>query len=331
MSYASLENCWQNIVGVRGCGDVTPDIYLNELGIDQKELNSIAGSDYDTGRDLLEEKISIAIKEVAYKILSNFQDKFKTTSVIHNVRVGKTQENQVEKAAANKLKGIFYELCNQDSFLDFYVSEISLQVQQTGQVLINVIDLLQGVIIDTIAVDAVAGEIVTVYPNKTYKSSRRKLQLFFGYNSTFPSIYTSISSGCCGQGYSNAFFNTNSYTIDAPYKKSSLAHIGDTGGLSMNVSVVCNHTDWLCTHRGSVALPLAYKVAAELMEYSLNKSRQESYNSANNTSAPENQSRLLTYGGKYVQMMTDLMTKMKVPSDTRCFACNQKIIHSIGI
>ena len=334
MSYSTLTDCWDNIIGVRGCSQSTPDIYINELGIDEAELDKIAGKAYNTGIDLFNEKLELAKRELKYKILSNFQDKFKVFSVIKNLRLGKTQENIVSKAAANKLKGIYIELCNDESYLDLFVSDISLQAQYNGDVEISVIDLLQGKIIDTIGITAVSDEVVTVPVNATYKSSRRKLQLFFGYNSTFPSVYTSMNNtGCssCSNGYSNAFLKANSNTITSPYKKSNLSYVGDTGGLSMNVSLECNHTDWLCTIRGAIALPLAHKVAAEIMEYSVNKSRQEGLNSATNLYVTENKNRMITHGGKYATMMTDLFERMVLPNDTRCFQCKKGIHHLTGM
>ena len=94
-----------------------------------------------------------------------------------------------------KMSVIEVELCNLNSFVDFYLSELSVHVTSTGNVDVLVYDLFQNKLLDTITVAAIANEVVTVFPNKTYSSDRKNLNLIFVYDSTgVNSIQTSVDT-----------------------------------------------------------------------------------------------------------------------------------------
>jgi len=232
----------------------------------------------------------------------------------------------------NILKGINVEFCNYDSYVDLYVSEISLQLNFSGAATVKVYDLLTNTLLDTIAITTVAGEIISVYPAKTYASKRKKLNVIFVVESPNPvdNYLTQLSgtgncSSCGNDTYKNSYLYARAITIDknATKIKQNLSYQSDTGGISVVYSLVCNHQDWLCTIAQRIAIPLAYKTAAELMNYCEDVSSTERVNTFTFANGDKIKERIEKYERKFAIAMDDAVKSIKLPSDRKCFVCNE--------
>lgn len=333
--------CFEDIIGLKGTCD-TPvsnsGLWINDVGVSLEELDLIVSKEYSNAQDFFEQKRDFAIKQIIATIHTHFADKYKANSTLRSGRIGFTKENKPAIAgSAGKYKGIELELCNQDSFVDVFISSISLQVNTAGAVNVLVYDLFQGKLLDTIAITAVSGEVVTVYPNKTYKSNRKELDLAFVYDSTgISSVETKITrTGCnsCGDGSSmvnlNQYLSTRSVLIDAadPKTNENLEAVGDTGGLSIMYTLQCNHEDWLCTVSNSIALPILYKTAAEIMEFAVHASKR--LNTSTTLDVEKLTERRDLYETRYKDTMENLIQNIKLPQDEKCFECRQKSKHVV--
>lgn len=257
--------------------------------------------------------------------------------MLDSKRIGFGKENQEAVTAAATLKGIEVEFCNEDSFVDLYVSQISLQVNTNGAVNVLVYDLFQNKLLDTIAITAVSGQIVTVYPNKTYKSVRKELDIIFVYDATaFSSVKTTVTQGgckSCGDGGSmvqlGKYLSTRSISILSADSKieSNLTASADTGGLSLIYSIQCNYDEWICTIANSVALPILFKTGYEIMDFAYNNSLRL------NTTTTINWEGLLKrrdeYNLRYQSSIEALLQNIKLPNDEKCFECRQKSKHVV--
>src|SRR3990167_3628534 len=277
--------CFEDIIGLRGaCETPTSNsgLWMDDIGIELEELDLIINKAQVDSIQFFENKRDFAIKQIIQLIHTHFSDKYKSNTVLDSKRIGFTKENLESVAAAATLKGIEIELCNQNSFVDVFVSSISLHVNFAGAVNVFVYDLFQGKLLDTIAITAVSGQVVTVYPNKTYKSNRKELDLIFVYDATnFTSVKTTITQGgckSCGDGGSmtklSSYLSARSISILAADTKieDNLTASGDTGGLSLVYSIQCNYDDWLCTISNAIAMPILFKTGYEVMDYAVNNS-----------------------------------------------------------
>lgn len=332
--------CFEDIIGLRGSCDTPTSnsgLWLDDIGIELQELDSIINKSQIDSVDFFEKKRDFAIKQIINLIHTHFSDKYKTNSVLRGGRIGFGKENQEVVAAAATLKGIEIELCNEDSFVDVFVSSISLQVNTNGAVNVLVYDLFQNKLLDTIAITAVSGQTVTVYPNKTYKSVRKELDIIFVYDATnFSSVKTTVTQGgckSCGDGGSmvnlNQYLSTRSISILAADAKieTNLTASSDTGGLSLVYSIQCNYDEWLCTISNAVALPILFKTGYEIMDYAYNNSLRL------NTTTTINYENLLKrrdeYNLRYQDSIQSLLQNIKLPQDEKCFECRQKSKHVV--
>ena len=136
--------------------------------------------------------MSLAIDTITNNIHLLLSDKYKAVSVINNFRSGIHTERAVEITPSNSYKGILFDLNSERSYLDLYISEINFFSEYTGDVELKFIDLITGQILATKTISAVANEIITILPNISFASKKRRLKLFVGYDTTGITSYKTV-------------------------------------------------------------------------------------------------------------------------------------------
>lgn len=347
-STASILDCFQDLISIRGgCDEIIPSsgVYLDDMGISIANIDEFITKDYQGSYDLFTKKRDFALKLITNQITNFLSDRYLSTSLIESQRLGFFQDNLQQVAAtAGKRKGINIEFNNLDSYVDLYVSELDIQLNYSGAVNIRVYDLLQNKLIDTIPITAVANEIISVFPAKTYKSNRKKLNLNFEVwildsngNEVLASANTTYLRGgnncatCGGGTYSNSYLNARAISIGAGDTriKSNLSGESATGGLSIVYSLTCNHQDWLCNIAQSIAVPLAYKTAYELMAFAMEVSSNERTNTFTFANGDKLDDRKNRYDREYSKWMDNLLSNIKLPSDSNCFVCNSRTTNAV--
>lgn len=321
--------CFDNFVTVEGtCDDATSQsgLTLKSIGLSVYELDEIVTNDYSNGEALGNDKIDLAIRLLENEINTHFADKIRTYSLLENARIGQTNEN-LSLEPGKDLKGINVELCSRD-FVDFYLSELSLQVDVTGDIDVQVYDLYQGKLIDTLTVSAVANEIVTIYPNKTYRSNLRDLNLIFVYDaSNVDSIRTTINNGCkrCSKNWwkPNQYLQCRAITIPSAAEKvdQNLQGVGDTGGVSLVYSINCNKRDWMCAQRDLLGTTILYRAGFELAVHALHTAPNQRTNTSVTINNDVWEDRLAFYEMKYKEQLDSVLKRIQLPRG-KCFDCN---------
>lgn len=332
--------CFEDIIGLRGSCDTPTSnsgLWIDDIGIELEELDAIINKSQSDSVAFFESKRDFALKQIIALVHTHFSDKYKTNSILDSKRIGFGKENQEVVAAAATMKGIEVELCNKNSFVDLFISSLSLQANVNGAVNILVYNLFENKLLDTIAITAVSGQVVTVYPNKLYKSNRKELDIIFVYDATtFGSVKTTITQGgckSCGDGGSmvnlSSYLSTRSITIlNADAKiESNLTAAAETGGLSLVYSIQCNYDEWLCTISNAIALPILFKTGYEIMDYAYHNSKRL------NTTTTIDWENLLKrrdeYNLRYQDAIQSLLQNIKLPQDEKCFECRQKSKHKV--
>lgn len=328
-------SCFENLVGVRGCGSTTSLRYVNELtGINVPDFDKAISVEKQSASAALSDLITLAKEEVVQDINVALSGKYQLKTFIQNGTVGYYKDNKVIKPSqAGKLVG--YEIrIDQIPYLSLYLSSIRLFVNTTADVPVYVYDLIQGKLLDTITVSAIAGEIVDVTVDKEYFTHKQRLRLFIGYAAEFDCYdtdYSNVNSGgdncntCSGLGYSQSYIYFRGAKIDGIAVKTaenvSSNTTSGTGGLSLNYSLQCSFGEYLCNIRNLIAFPVLYK-AGQLILRELKHSRRLTgvvtiYGASHDELMKE-------YEKNYLEKMGNLLLNANIP-ESACFGCKPSV------
>lgn len=324
--------CFDKIIALKElCAAITPGsgFYLNDIGISKTEIEQIITKDYASVQDFIDSKSAFAISQVQGDIYSFLSPQYKANSILAGSRIGQTEPGKV-LITQSGMTGVEVKMFAPDSFVDFTISDLSLFIDQTGNVPVEVYDLKQGQLLGTITVPAVGGSIITSYDKLTIAAPRRELHLWLGYDSTLLggiSSYKTLShngcSTCTGFTFNNRYIRATGAEIAAPF--TSVTPLTHTSGISFNYSVTCNHKDWLCSHRAILGSPFLYRTGMEIMLHGILAAINQ--RSSTNTLVGKEvlDQKLKHYTEQYEVTMRNLMQNMRVPNDVRCFYCNTGI------
>lgn len=319
--------CFDNIVALKElCTDTEPfsGIYLNDVGITKAFITSILTSDYETIQEFVDSKVNHAIRIMKNAIHAKYGNRVNSSSLISDARLGFTQKNLVSIAGGN-FRGIHLTLNNSSNYINFNLSSLSLQINTTGTVNILVYDVYQDKLLYTIPVSAVAGEIVTVNPHKIIASDGNPLNLFIGYDATgISSITTHLRDNqCCGvSSCTTSFLKAQGVTNSAGvFKDENFSSINHTSGLSLVYSLNCDSFAWMCAYAQPLALPIAYKAAAEMYDHASKNAL--NFRSSNNVNLNMEQIKQIQekYEFMFREQLDSLLHNMNLPQDSICFQC----------
>lgn len=325
--------CFDNLIALKGgCSETTLQtggVYLNSIGIDRKLIEQILTSDYAGVDDFVTDKVNLAIQTMTNDVLLRFSPKFNPKSIVEGARVGYYPEQLSQSSAiAATSKGIQLKLYNDTTFINLYVSSLSLFVDFAGVVNVTVWDLMSNTLLDTIPVTTVANQITTVTINKVYESNAREMNLAFLYDaSTINGYLTPLYQGYCGTCYRGQGWRGNKYvwinSVSIPNASSkvqnNLNFTSDTGGITLNYSLQCNHKNWLCTNANFMTLALLYKTGDLIMEHALRYTEQMNSRTLDPTKL---EARKEMYDFEYGKQMDGILKSLRIPSGDVCFVCN---------
>jgi hypothetical protein len=326
--------CFDNLIGLKGaCESSTLSsnaLYLNTLGINREFIEDIINEDYEDVDAFLTDKISLASDQIKNDIYSHFTSKFNVTSIIEGVRLGQFYDYPTLVPAINgSSKGLQMRIWNETTFAKLYVSTIKTYFAHTGNVNINVYDLTQAKLLDTIVVASVANQIVETTINKIYKSSSEDLNLVFIYDaSTFASYSTSfMNAGCVTCNRGGAYMqNKYVYSTGVTFKNSDpktqnyLNGQSDLGGISLVYSLECDHDAWICTHANFFSSAILYKTAYLITQYA---DLMSNTFSSTNIDREKLKQRMEYYEFEYNNRLNAGVKNLKIPSGDLCFSCNR--------
>lgn len=327
-------SCIDDIVGLKGCGTSPYLFYLNDLpGIVISDFDKAVSVESPTGQVALQENISLAAKHVRHKINAYLDGKYKRKTVIENGVAGYfNDDKEVISAQAGKLTGFEIRI-DQYPYLNFHLHAIKLFANTTGTVPVYVYDLIQGKLLDTINVSAVAGEIAVKVCDKTYATERQRLNLFIGYaslDSYKTSLLSPFATGfkeChlqngCYTGFSNYIYFRNAKIGSSADKVRANVDSNETSsGLSLNYSLQCGFEEHLCSMSNLLAMPLAYKAGALAMMEMKHSKRLTGVVTVYGKSHDE---LMNYYEAEHEKMMGELLQNMALPN-SYCFECTPRV------
>lgn len=328
-----MANCLSNIVGIKGCGTTPSGAYVQQLtGITIANYDQAISNDHKAAFPALQEKIDFSTQIVLENVRQYLANKYLLKSFIENETVGYWYDDkQLQPVQTGNYVGIQVKLDNVPH-MKVEFGHASLFTNYTGVINLLVIDLIQGKVIDTVAVNSVAGEIVTFDLNKYYYTNRQRLNLFIGYDASTiqayqTSIYNNGAAGSCGEWCNACFEGGNLYfrsaslaTTDAK-TNASVNNLSGGAGLSLNYSLQCSFDEYLCSVKSLLAYPILYKVGAEIMREMRYSKR---LSGAVTSYVTDHEQLAQYYEDEHLKMMSNLFKNLKMPNNG-CLICDKKI------
>lgn len=326
--------CLDDIVGVKGCGESPTGVYVQQLpGITISDFDKAISVEHKAALPALQDKVKFAAKYVSETIRAQLANKYTLKSFIENNVLGYYYDDKQTVAAETGYLTGYQIRIDSTPYLKFYISNLSLFANTTGNVNVLIYDLIQGKLLDTITVAAVAGQIVTVSVEKEYFTNKQRLNLFIGYNSTFDSYKTSYYQNQTGWGANEwctcqfgssatsfMYIKTGKIANASTKIQSNVETLTYGAGLSLSYSLQCSFDEYLCNAKNQIAFPVLYKAGAEIMK-EMRYSRRLSGVVTNFQG--EYGELEAAYDAEYNKLMGDLMKNMIMPEST-CFSCNKQ-------
>ena len=325
--------CFDQIIGLKElCTGYTPSsgIYLNDIGVSLDLVNSVITKEYTGPSDFVASKIDHAINEVKNEVYGYFAKDIKTRSVIDNGRIGYVNPNMTVVTGGGN-RGIELSVYNNANYFSLEIAGIELFTDFTGTIPVKIYDVDQALLLDTVNVTSVAGEISSAFPHLKYQSNRKYLNLWIGYNATGINSYktTTHKGQCCG-----VYHLTNSYVrakgaTATSYIESGLTQITDTAGMSINYSLVCDPYGWMCNFAQLLSLPIAYKVAADIYRTALMVTPGVRSNNSTTVNSEMMKANFEWHEMQYREKLNNILKRVYLPTDSICFQCEQPSSNAI--
>jgi hypothetical protein len=331
-----MANCFSNVIGIKeNCTAGTGyKLFINQLGINLKLLDQYAGSNYQHGLDLFNEKLEFAGQAMASEMIVSLSKRIRGNTLISNVAVGYFSDPTATVLAIGAGTWVGVRI-KQDtpSFIALTLKDIKLNLITTGSIPLKIFNYQTKVLIADVTVTANDWSAL----NEVVRSIGRDIDIVVGYESIYAAKRTLISRGACNGNCPPTFISCGNYTdvvgVKFALDKSALGavvNLGHTSGVELNYNVSCNYLSWLCSISQLTALPLLYKVAAEITEYAIHFSPNERVN--NSVEERDNlKSQYDFFTQKYNEALGNVLQNMKLPIGDDCFVCRENVRYTVQL
>lgn len=326
-----MPSCLDSLIGQdNGCTSTDGRLYLKDIGITDKFIAGLLAKHNEGIEDWMAERRRIATQYVVQDVVHNINGAFKASTLIDNARLGVWPDvESLASAEAGYENGIMIEVCSPASNTKINITGIEFYGETTGVVTATIYDLTDGTVIATLTANAVAGQICYFEDvDVVVQNLRAKRRIFITTDQT--SFYKAqMSVGCASckptcYKRGNGLLESNSVRFVDTDKKVYMNRTSapNTGGLSVIVSVSCDHLAFLCEIKSQMALPLLYCLGREIHTTAL-------YNwdrwGIQNLRKEDIEARRDELEALYAKFMAGLIKNIQVPSDVHCYVCDKQV------
>jgi hypothetical protein len=331
-----MPNCFSNVIGIKeACTEnVSYKLFINQLGINLKLLDQYAGSNYKTGLDLFNEKLEFAGEAMASEMLTFLSKRIKGNTLLSNVAVGYFPDptQTVVAIGASTWVGVRIKQ-DTPSYIALALRDIKLNLITTGTIPLKIFNYQTKALIADVTVTANDWSVL----NQVITSLGRDIDIVIGYESIVGAKRTLINRSTCGGNCPPSFVSCGNYTDVVGVKFSiiggelgPLVNLGHTSGIELNYNVSCNYYSWLCSISQITALPLLYKLGAEITEYAIHFAPNERVN--NSVEREENlKSQYDFFIQKYNEALGNVLQNMRLPQGDDCFVCKENLRYTVQL
>lgn len=306
------------------CEDIAGTSGLMLTKVTRQELNDIIDqNDFASVSDFFTSKRSEAVQLFLSEFQNEMQGSYIARTVISQSQIG-NYSTLVASGASAVLKGVSFERCNSLPNLGYRITNVGFIGSYTGNVTVLYYDGITGVQLATDTIVAVAGQEVKLDVNRLFNVKK----LMVVYDATAIGGYVTkvdYYSACatCPNRY-NVNKHTNaravSATIGTPLTKS---YVSDMGGLTVEVSMECDNTSWLCGIKQHLAMPIMFKLSEILMEYALTSSSRGNTKTLRDSDGLKERHGF--YKNEYEKHLKSTLSRVILPNDPTCFHCKRSV------
>ena len=327
---AHLE-CLSELIGLRGgCEDISSNAttYL-DTKVTYNELNDFVDQNdvaHNTVAKLFESFRNQAAAELVTDVNEHLSSRYVAKTVVKQQELGDMGTALTASPATALLKGIRLQQYTSYPSYNFRINRIGFIGSYTGNVIVTYYDGVTGESLATDTIIAISGQRVELSVNRQFR--REVLTIVYdataigGYKTTIQggagSCYTCRTAGknkvngyCYGQGMTAP--------IGTPLTPT---YLNDMGGLSVWLSIECDHESWLCNIKQQLAIPMLYKTAELAMEYGVHNTSRE--NTSTVRDRGELKDRQIMYHEVYNDKMSKALKAIVLPNDSDCFVCQRR-------
>lgn len=316
-------DCFSNLIGARGISSSSfSGLYLDQVGITNDVMGNL-NPHYDSNEEFFNDMLDFASRDVSRKVITMLGKKLVSTPIKESVRIGRPKKNlELVAQDAGYKKGIQVIIEANDSHLKINLTKLYLSLQSSGNIDVEVYDVDENKLLDTITVTSVANQTTSLSVDKSYTSSRKRLHLAFLYNNV-ASIKTTTGCEGCGSLFStkDRFTRTGAVkTNSASIIEDNLSSVSDTGGLGIEYNLECDFEAWVCSMRNYFSNAVLYKTAAEIIRKGLFSTRMSSWTTSKRDDLKETLEELES---KYEQELESMLDAIPLPTNSDCFHCRK--------
>ncbi len=323
-----MASCLDGLIGSdNGCSTSTGRLFLGDIGISAEFVKGLLGKEHATVDAFMAERRRLATEYVVRDVVNHLGSRIIGHTFIDHDRLGRWPDTEaVVSATAGYQNGILLEVCTPGSNTRITVVRVEFYGQTTGPVTVTAYDMADGSVAGTLTLDAVADEMARADWALQLQCRRERRRLFITTDqSTFYKATMSKGcSSCSADTYRHGVLNARSVRFPSASKKvwANMESAPNTGGLSIIASVECDHEALLCDMRPACALPLLYRLGAEVMNAALFNWQRWGIQ---NLRREDVEQRRDQFDAEYTKAMGDLLQWVKTPSDPVCFTCDSRI------
>jgi hypothetical protein len=307
---------------------------LQSIGIDESLLADITGRE-DTPASVLANAEKYARAIMHNDVVTHFAPRMIRRTFLDRVLVGQADDRQTLESGTG-IGGIVIEIGRnqtwQKSNVVLRIGSMGMWSDVTGPATITIYDLDDSSVVATRTIDLIAGRNIVEGVQIALPAYRRRKSYYITHS--LPNWYrtTTEASGCTtcvkGQLGSDVQVWGGRIAPALPVKRSNIQRSSNTSGLSVLVTLECAHAQLLCEVKDVLALPYLLKVGEAIMQRGI-----QGYTRLNSTRLNlENlQERADRYGQQYVAAMENVLGRMRLPEDHKCFACTTPLRSTISL
>ena len=324
-----IPDCFDALLGVRGVCDERPPaagLWADDVGVTRRLLADLLTAEYLTERDLWDAKRRVATAELAARLTAALAPRYRGASLLGTRRLG---YGFGEPVAVPAWAGWRLRLEPGASHLALDVPEVTLCTPTAGTYEVRLLDLTFGTLLATTTLEVPAGEAVgRAFPHWRLPAAQEVREVAVVAFLDGASAYRTQPradggcSTCAGSGYRLHPALVTGGLRGTPGAWTSAA---DGGGLTVTVTLGCDHAAYLCAYARSLALPLLYRTAAELYHHGLAAAVLDRFNPALYGGVEALTTRRDELAAQADAALVRVLGAVKLPPDPTCFDCDRPL------
>lgn len=313
-------DCFDGLISLdRTCAAGSGSVSLQSQGIDETLIGKFTGPE-DTVQSLLADCEEQARMTIAHDVLTYYADRIIPRTFVDRKGIGEADERQVLDSGTG-IGGMLVEVNQPGSNAVIRIGSLGLYANTTGPVTITIYDLEDGSVVTTHTIEAEAGRSITEQVQITLPAYRKRKAYFITHDlEDWYRVGLHGSCGNCHGGFDHGGVKVNGARLadGLQVKRSNLRLSTQTSGLSVVLTVECDHSRMLCEVKGALTLPYVLKVAECILRRGVDAVERMNSQRLDLDLLKERANRK---GAEYAAAMENTVGKMRMPNDPMCFVC----------